>query len=58
MKGQVAHRFHGAFGADETHRQVLDLNHAVLRHRQAVCAINHISIPVLYYPGRLRAPYR
>ncbi|CFM93886.1 Uncharacterised protein [Bordetella pertussis] len=58
VKGQVAHRFHGAFGADETHRQVLDLNHAVLRHRQAVCAINHISIPVLYYPGRLRAPYR
>ncbi|MNX03064.1 hypothetical protein D3C86_326320 [compost metagenome] len=42
MERQIAHGFDRALRTHETHRQVVDLDHAVIRQRQAVCAINHL----------------
>ncbi|MNI29456.1 hypothetical protein D3C73_832720 [compost metagenome] len=42
MERQVAHGFDRALRTHEAHRQVVDLDHAVFRQRQAVCAINHL----------------
>jgi hypothetical protein len=42
MERQIAHGFDRALRSHEAHRQVVDLDHAVFRQRQAVCAINHL----------------